>query len=78
MNGRPVKRSLTLRGHRTSVTLEDAFWNGLRDIADARNMAINALAAEIDAQRDLDGGQETGLATAIRLYVLDWYRAQCL
>ncbi|MCB1335522.1 MAG: ribbon-helix-helix domain-containing protein [Roseivivax sp.] len=69
---RPAKRSLTLRGHRTSVTLEDAFWQAFRDIAGDQGKPLNALAAEIDAERDLD----TGLATAIRLYVLDWYRSR--
>lgn len=69
---RPVKRSLTLRGHRTSVSLEDPFWEAFRDIARDRALPLNALAAEIDAKRDL----EMGLATAIRLYVLDWYRSQ--
>ncbi len=68
--GRPVKRSLTLRGHRTSVSLEDAFWAAFRDIAAERGMALNALAAEIDEGRDY----EVGLASAIRVYVLDWYR----
>ena len=63
---RPVKRSLTLRGHRTSVSLEDEFWLAFRQIATERNRAINDLAAEIDAGR----GVETGLATAIRLFVL--------
>ncbi|MEO1536489.1 MAG: ribbon-helix-helix domain-containing protein [Pseudomonadota bacterium] len=67
---RPIKRSLTLRQHRTSVTLEDPFWNAFRDIADQQGRAINDLAAEIDAARDI----ETGLATAIRLYVLDHYK----
>ncbi|MEM7752429.1 MAG: ribbon-helix-helix domain-containing protein [Pseudomonadota bacterium] len=67
---RPVKRSLTLRGHRTSVSLEDPFWQAFRDIAAERNRPINDLAAEIDANRDL----ETGLATAIRLFVLAHYR----
>lgn len=67
---RPVKRSLTLKGHRTSVTLEDAFWQAFREIAAQQDRAINDLAAEIDAARDLD----TGLATAIRLFVLDHYR----
>ncbi|MBB94647.1 MAG: aryl-sulfate sulfotransferase [Rhodobacteraceae bacterium] len=62
----PRKRSLTLRGHRTSVTLEDEFWEAFRDIAAEDDKAINALAAEIDAKRDLD----TGLASAIRLFVL--------
>lgn len=72
MTGRPVKRSLTLRGHRTSVSLEDPFWSAFHEIAQERGKAINALAAEIDATRDLD----TGLATAIRLFVLDHYRSK--
>ena len=63
---RPVKRSLTLRGHRTSVTLEDEFWQAFKEIADRKGRAINDLAAEIDAARELD----SGLATAIRLFVL--------
>ena len=62
----PRKRSLTLRGHRTSVSLEDEFWDVFREIAAKDGIAINALAAEIDAGRDLD----TGLASAIRLFVL--------
>ena len=66
MNTRPVKRPLTLQGHRTSVSLEDAFWAEFRAAAKRRGMAINALAAEIDAGRD----PETGLASAIRLFVL--------
>ena len=70
MSGRPVKRSLTLRGHRTSVSLEDAFWQAFRDIAEERDQPLNALAAEIDAMRDLD----TGLASAIRLFVLAHFR----
>lgn len=64
--GRPVKRSLTLRGHRTSVSLEDEFWQAFRRIAAAKGRPINELAAEIDASR----GTGTGLASAIRLYVL--------
>ncbi|MBC57449.1 MAG: aryl-sulfate sulfotransferase [Confluentimicrobium sp.] len=70
MSGRPVKRSLTLRGHRTSVSLEQEFWQAFRDIAEEKSMPINALAAEIDAER----GMEMGLASAIRLYVLRHYR----
>lgn len=70
MSARPVKRSLTLRGHRTSVSLEDEFWQAFRDIARIQDKPINVLAAEIDATRDLDAG----LATAIRLYVLRYYR----
>ncbi len=63
---RPTKRSLTLNGHRTSVSLEDEFWRAFRDLAAEDDRPINALAAEIDAARGVD----TGLATAIRLYVL--------
>ncbi|CUJ96216.1 hypothetical protein RUE5091_01638 [Ruegeria denitrificans] len=70
MSGRPVKRSLTLKGHRTSVSLEDEFWQAFRDIAKEKELAINALAAEIDVERD----PEIGLASAIRVYVLNWYR----
>ncbi|MEJ5217065.1 ribbon-helix-helix domain-containing protein [Cognatishimia sp. D5M38] len=69
---RPVKRSLTLKGHRTSVSLEDEFWSAFREIADEKDMPINALAAEIDASRDLDAG----LASAIRLYVLQHYKSE--
>ncbi len=68
---RPAKRSLTLRGHRTSVSLEPEFWEAFRAIAEARGQAVNALAAEIDAARP--PGQ--GLATAIRLHVLRHLRA---
>ncbi len=70
MSGRPVKRSLTLRGHRTSVSLEDEFWRAFCTIADEKNIPINALAAEIDATREVD----TGLASAIRVFVLNHYR----
>lgn len=72
MSGRPVKRSLTLRGHRTSVSLEDTFWRAFRDIAAEKKVPINALAAEIDEGR----GMEIGLASAIRVFVLEHYRSQ--
>jgi predicted DNA-binding ribbon-helix-helix protein len=71
MTARPVKRSLTLQGHRTSVSLEEAFWRAFREIAAAKGMAINALAAEIDAGRL----PETGLGSAIRVYVLRHFQA---
>lgn len=67
----PRKHSLTLRGHRTSVSLEDAFWRAFRDIAAERGKPINALAAEIDAARP----PGTGLASAIRVAILAHYRA---
>ena len=63
---RPKKHSLTLDGHRTSVSLEDEFWREFLRIAQKQGKAINALAAEIDHTR----GVELGLASAIRLFVL--------
>lgn len=70
MNGRPEKHSLTLKGHRTSVSLEPEFWSAFREIAARDNKAINVLASEIDAQRD----PEAGLASAIRVFVLSRFR----
>ena len=67
---RPVKHSLTLRGHRTSVSLEAEFWQAFRKIAAENGRPINDLAAEIDERR----GTETGLASAIRIYVLNHFR----
>lgn len=66
MSRRPQKHSLTLRGHRTSVSLEDEFWEAFCKIAAQKGRPINVLAAEIDAGR----GVEIGLASAIRVYVL--------
>lgn len=63
---RPQKRSLTLCGHRTSVTLEEPFWKRFREIADERSISVNALAARIDAARP----NGVGLASAIRVFVL--------
>ena len=68
---RPAKHSLTLRGHRTSVTLEDIFWKTFCDIARRDAKTINGLAAEIDAERG-----DLGLASAIRVYVLERSLAQ--
>jgi predicted DNA-binding ribbon-helix-helix protein len=67
---RPEKHSLTLRGHRTSVSLETQFWKAFLEIAASNGQTINGLAAQIDEARDPD----TGLATAIRGYVLTWYQ----
>ena len=63
---RPVKHSLTIRGHRTSVSLEEPFWRAFRRIAAEKGLGLNELATEIDAER----GTESGLASAIRVYVL--------
>ncbi|MDA0923747.1 MAG: ribbon-helix-helix domain-containing protein [Proteobacteria bacterium] len=71
MTGRPLKHSLTLRGHRTSVSLEAAFWQELQRLAAARNLSVNELVAEIDTGR----GVSSGLAAAIRLYILEAVKA---
>lgn len=63
---RPVKRSLTLKGHRTSVSLEDIFWKEFCVLAEKDGRTINGLAAEIDAARG-----DIGLASAMRIYVLE-------
>lgn len=69
-DARPRKHSLTLRGHRTSVSLEDAFWDEFQRIAAKRSLSVNELAAEIDAAR----GVSAGLASAIRVFVLEAVR----
>ncbi|MFN3892252.1 MAG: ribbon-helix-helix domain-containing protein [Beijerinckiaceae bacterium] len=76
MDGEPVstptrlrKRSLDIAGHRTSVSLEDAFWDALRDIAAAEKVSLAGLIARIDAGRS---GQN--LSSAIRVYVLEQVR----
>ena len=69
-DARPRKHSVTLRGHRTSISLEEDFWQAFREIAEAQGKGLNELAAEIDEAR----GVSSGLASAIRLYVLRHYR----
>ncbi len=66
-----VKRSIVLAGHKTSVSLEDAFWKGLKEIAGGRHMTLSDLVGAIDAQR-----QHGNLSSALRLFVLDFYRSQ--
>lgn len=65
MSGRPVKRSLTLRGHRTSVSLEDIFWQEFKALAAQADIPVNTLASQIDESRG-----DIGLASAIRVFVL--------
>lgn len=64
-----VKRSIVIAGHKTSVSLEDAFWGGLKEIATARGITLSELVADIDGSR-----QHGNLSSAIRLFVLDYYR----
>ena len=65
-----VKRSIVIAGHKTSVSLEDAFWSGLKEIALAQQATLSKTVAEIDRAR-----QQGNLSSAIRLFVLDWVRA---
>ena len=69
MTARPVKRSLTLHGHRTSVSLEAEFWEAFRAIATERGIPVNQLASETDDARTGD----EGLASAIRVLVLRYW-----
>ena len=66
-----VKRSVRLAGHKTSVSLEDAFWNALKEIAQKRLMTLRDLIGTIDSQR-----QQGNLSSALRLFVLEFYRSQ--
>lgn len=66
-----VKRSIVIAGHKTSVSLEDAFWKGLKEIAGGRDTTLSDLVAAIDSER-----RHGNLSSAIRLFVLDFYRNQ--
>lgn len=65
----PVKRSVEIAGHKTSITLEPVFWEMLRDAAHARGVPVNAIVAQIDVER-LDADEPTGLASAIRQWLV--------
>ncbi len=65
-----IKRSIVIAGHKTSVSLEDAFWKGLKDIAVERQITLSDLVATIDTDR-----RHGNLSSAIRLFVLEYYRA---
>jgi predicted DNA-binding ribbon-helix-helix protein len=64
-----VKRSIVIAGHKTSVSLEDAFWTGLKEIAGKRDLTLSDMVATIDQDR-----RHGNLSSAIRLFVLDYYR----
>jgi predicted DNA-binding ribbon-helix-helix protein len=66
-----IKRSIVIAGHKTSVSLEDAFWKGLKEIAMRRDLTLSEMVAIIDSER-----ASGNLSSAIRLFVLDHYRAQ--
>ncbi|MCC7049801.1 MAG: ribbon-helix-helix domain-containing protein [Alphaproteobacteria bacterium] len=74
------KRSVTIAGHRTSVSLEQAFWDALRTIADARGLSVAAVIAEIDAANGRLPGPDraANLSSALRVHVLEQARAGAL
>lgn len=68
-----VKRSIVVAGHKTSVSLEEAFWNGMKEIASAKHLTLSELVGEIDG-----GRQQGNLSSAIRLFVLDYFRSRSM
>jgi len=69
MQSSVVKRSIVVGGHKTSVSLEDAFWSGLKEIASDRRLTLSKLVDAIDTTR-----VHSNLSSALRLFVLDHYR----
>ena len=68
-----VKRSIVVAGHKTSVSLEDAFWDALKEIASARDVTLSEVVANIDALRN-----QGNLSSAIRLFVLDYFKSRAM
>jgi predicted DNA-binding ribbon-helix-helix protein len=66
---RPVKRSFAIRGHRTSISLESAFWDALREAAAREGISLAALVARID-----EGRGSAGLSSAVRIWILGYFR----
>ena len=65
------KRSVVVAGHKTSVSLEEAFWNGLKEISKLRDMTLSELIDEINGNRP-----QGNLSSAIRLFVLDYFKSR--
>lgn len=68
-----VKRSIVVAGHKTSVSLEEAFWTSMKEISGLRDMTLSDMVSEIDK-----GRAQGNLSSAIRLFVLDYYRSRAL
>ena len=66
-----VKRSIVVAGHKTSVSLEEAFWTGMKEISQLRGLTLSELVGEID-----EGRTQGNLSSAIRLYVLEYFRTR--
>ena len=72
MASKVLKRSVVIRGHKTSISIEDEFWAGLKHIATERGITLSALIKEIDERREWGN-----LSSAIRVHVLTYYRDLC-
>jgi predicted DNA-binding ribbon-helix-helix protein len=68
-----IKRSIVIAGHKTSVSIEDAFWSALKEIAQARRQSVAEVIASIDGAR-----RGANLSSAIRVFVLDYYRERAV
>ena len=66
----PVKRSMMIAGHATSISLEPVFWEALREAAEAERLPVNALVARIDAER-VEGADPPNLGSAIRVWLFE-------
>jgi predicted DNA-binding ribbon-helix-helix protein len=71
MKSAVIKRSIVIAGHKTSVSLEDAFWSALKEIASNRHTTLSELVAAIDTER-----RHRNLSSAIRLFVLEFYKSK--
>jgi predicted DNA-binding ribbon-helix-helix protein len=73
MNTGVPKRSIVVKGRKTSVSLEDAFWHDLRAIAQSRQLSVSGLIGQVEAVR----GRRCNLSSALRVFVLDHHRSRC-
>jgi predicted DNA-binding ribbon-helix-helix protein len=71
MKSSVIKHSIDIDGHKTSISLEDEFWDGLRAIAELQRLTVSALTKRIDNER-----QDCNLSSAIRVYVVRYFKAQ--
>jgi predicted DNA-binding ribbon-helix-helix protein len=71
----PIKRSMMIAGHATSISLEPVFWDALREAAEAEDVPLNALVARIDAER-IEADVPSNLASAIRVWLFERARAR--
>ena len=70
VRGGPIKRSMMIAGHATSISLEPVFWEALREAAEAERVPLNALVARIDAER-VEAADPANLASAIRVWLFE-------